>query len=31
MIVNGRGQLVWYHLTGRDTAFNFEKRQSNTN
>lgn len=27
MIVNGRGQLVWYHLTGRDTAFNFEKQK----
>jgi outer membrane protein assembly factor BamB len=27
MIINGRGQLVWYHRTGRDTTFNFEKQQ----
>lgn len=27
MIVNGRGQLIWYHRTGRDTTFNLEKQQ----
>lgn len=27
MIVDGRGHLVWYHRTGRNTAFNFEKQE----
>jgi hypothetical protein len=27
MIVNGRGQLVWFHHTGRLTAFNLEEER----